>query len=162
QLQNKQIRDFNDLQLASPSLLVSTGSGDTTGGLVRIRGVGTTGNNSGLEASVGVFVDGVYRNRSAAALEDLVDVERAEVLRGPQGTLFGKNTTAGVVSIISRLPSQTTELELTAGGGSLNNYRATAYGTTGITDNLAVSASALFRGQDGFLVDINDHHRSNG
>jgi iron complex outermembrane receptor protein len=97
QLRNAKIRDFNDLQQLAPSLLVSTGSGDTTGGLVRIRGVGTTGNNAGLEASVGVFVDGVYRNRSAAVLEDLLAIERIEVLRGPQGTLFGKNTTAGAI-----------------------------------------------------------------
>src|SRR5262249_10192899 len=91
QLAKAQVRDFNDLQMVAPSLLVSTGSGDTSGGLVRIRGVGTTGNNAGLEASVGVFVDGVYRSRSAAALEDLLDVDHIEVLRGPQGTLFGKN-----------------------------------------------------------------------
>ena len=89
QLRAAKIRDFNDLQQIAPSLLVSTGSGDTTGGLVRIRGVGTTGNNAGLEASVGVFVDGVYRNRSGAVLEDLLAIERIEVLRGPQGTLFG-------------------------------------------------------------------------
>ena len=76
QLKGLQIRDVNDLQMASPSLLVSTGQGDTLGGLVRIRGVGTTGNNAGLEASVGVFVDGVYRNRSSTALEDLNGVER--------------------------------------------------------------------------------------
>src|SRR5262249_9190242 len=98
QLRAAKIRDFNDLQQIAPSLWVSPGSGDRTGGRVRIRGVGPPGNNAGLEASVGVFVDGVYRNRSGAVLEDLLAIERIEVLRGPQGTLFGKNTTAGAIS----------------------------------------------------------------
>jgi len=105
QLRAAQIHDFNDLQQIAPSLLVSTGSGDTTGGLVRIRGVGTTGNNAGLEASVGVFVDGVYRNRSAAVLEDLLAIERIEVLRGPQGTLFGSGSEGGTLRFITPTPS---------------------------------------------------------
>ncbi len=155
QLKGRQIRDVNDLQLASPSLLVSTGQGDTLGGLVRIRGVGTTGNNAGLEASVGVFVDGVYRNRSSTALEDLVDVERVEVLRGPQGTLFGKNTTAGVISIISRKPSDTPEFFADVSGGSLGSYSIDAYGSGGIADGLSVSLAGTYRHQDGFLHDVN-------
>src|SRR5262249_47765222 len=128
---------------------------DTLGGLVRIRGVGTTGNNAGLEASVGVFVDGVYRNRSSTALEDLVDVERVEVLRGPQGTLFGKNTTAGVISIISRKPSDTPEFFADVSGGSLGSYSVNAYGSGGIADGLAVSLAGTYRHQDGFLHDVN-------
>jgi outer membrane receptor protein involved in Fe transport len=162
QLKAAQVRDFNDLQQVAPSLLVSTGSGDTTGGLVRIRGVGTTGNNGGLEASVGVFVDGVYRNRSAAVLEDLLAVDRIEVLRGPQGTLFGKNTTAGAISIISRRPSQDFYATLDASGGTLANYRFYGEVNGGVTDNLALSAAGVVYQRDGFLVDVNDGHRSNG
>jgi len=163
QLKAAQIRDVNDLQQISPSLLVSTGSGDTTGGLVRIRGVGTTGNNPGLEASVGVFVDGVYRNRSATALEDLVDVERIEVLRGPQGTLFGKNTTAGAISIISKEPSFERDLEGSISGGNLAGLGVTGKASGGLIDgSLAGSIAVNFNKRDGFLTDVNDGHRDNG
>jgi len=161
QLKSGQVRDFNDLQQLAPSLLVSTGSGDTAGGLVRIRGVGTTGNNAGLEASVGVFVDGVYRNRSAAALEDLLAVERVEVLRGPQGTLFGKNTTAGAISIISRTPTHDTYADFRALGGTLGTYLVSGEVGTGLTDDLAVDLAGSVSGHSGYLTDINDGHHSN-
>ncbi len=161
QLRKAQIHDFNDLQQIAPSLLVSTGSGDTTGGLVRIRGVGTTGNNAGLEASVGVFVDGVYRNRSAAVLEDLLDVERVEVLRGPQGTLFGKNTTAGAISIVSRAPSQDFFADVSAMGGTLGTGRVMGVINGGVTDTLSMSAAGVWYTRNGFLTDVNDGHHSN-
>ena len=162
QLKAAQIRDFNDLQQLAPSLLVSTGSGDTSGGLVRIRGVGTTGNNAGLEASVGVFVDGVYRSRSAAVLEDLLAIDRIEVLRGPQGTLFGKNTTAGAISIISVKPSQDFYANVSASGGTLSAYRVYGEINGGITDTLAMSLAGVITKRDGFLRDVNDGHHSNG
>ncbi|HEY4941527.1 MAG TPA: TonB-dependent receptor [Rhizomicrobium sp.] len=162
QLKAAQIRDFNDLQQVAPSLLVSTGSGDTTGGLVRIRGVGTTGNNAGLEASVGVFVDGVYRSRSAAVLEDLLAVDRVEVLRGPQGTLFGKNTTAGAISIVSIKPTQEFYTDVTASVGTLGAYRVIGDINAGLTDTLAVNLAGVFSQRDGFLIDVNDGHKSNG
>jgi len=162
QLKRAQIHDFNDLQQLAPSLLVSTGSGDTTGGLVRIRGVGTTGNNAGLEASVGVFVDGVYRNRSAAVLEDLLAVERIEVLRGPQGTLFGKNTTAGAISIISSKPTQEFFANLSVDGGTLGTARVLGEVNGGITDTLAVDLAGVYYRRNGFLTDVNDGHHANG
>jgi iron complex outermembrane recepter protein len=162
QLKRAQIHDFNDLQQLAPSLLVSTGSGDTTGGLVRIRGVGTTGNNAGLEASVGVFVDGVYRNRSAAVLEDLLAIERIEVLRGPQGTLFGKNTTAGAISIISTKPTQEFSANLSVDGGTLGTARVLGEINGGITDTLAVDIAGVYYRRNGFLTDVNDGHHANG
>jgi outer membrane receptor protein involved in Fe transport len=161
QLRAAQVHDFNDLQQMAPSLLVSTGSGDTTGGLVRIRGVGTTGNNAGLEASVGVFVDGVYRNRSAAVLEDLLAVERVEVLRGPQGTLFGKNTTAGAISIISTKPSQDFFSTFSATVGTLGTARIMGEVNGGVTDTLALDLAGIYYTRNGFLTDVNDGHHSN-
>ena len=92
-------------QKISPSLLVystTSGASDTS---IKIRGVGTTGNNPGLEGAVGTFIDGVYRNRSGLALGDLVDVSQVEVLEGPQSTLFGKNTSAGALNIATNLPT---------------------------------------------------------
>ncbi|MGH6966875.1 MAG: TonB-dependent receptor plug domain-containing protein, partial [Phenylobacterium sp.] len=103
QLQDAGIRDIKDLTIVAPGLTVtSTSSSAIT--TARIRGIGTVGDNPGLESSVGVVIDGVYRPRNGVAFSDLGDLERIEVLKGPQGTLFGKNTTAGVINIITARP----------------------------------------------------------
>ena len=98
-----QINDIFDLQASVPSLRVSQlqSSGNTN---FIIRGFGNGANNPGIEPSVGVFIDGVYRSRSAAALSDLPNLERVEVLRGPQSTLFGKNASAGVINVVTAAP----------------------------------------------------------
>ena len=98
------VQELKDLQQISPSLSVYDSNSSSNGGTLRIRGVGTTGNNAGLEAAVGTFVDGIYRPRSGQIFTDLVDIDRIEILRGPQGTLFGKNTSAGALHIITRKP----------------------------------------------------------
>ena len=85
------VRDIKDLQILTPGLVVASTSNQTFT-TARIRGVGTVGDNPGLESSVGVMIDGVYRPRNGVALGDLGEVERIEVLKGPQATLFGKNT----------------------------------------------------------------------
>ena len=94
-LRRRGIQDLEDLSQVSPSLQVYSSNSESNGGTIRIRGMGTTGNNPGLEAAVGTFIDGIYRSRSGQAFSDLLDVDRIEILRGPQGTLFGKNTSAG-------------------------------------------------------------------
>ncbi|HZC38037.1 MAG TPA: Plug domain-containing protein, partial [Sphingomicrobium sp.] len=83
--------DIRQLNQVAPSLLVSSTSSEAGAAVARIRGIGTVGDNPGLEGSVGVFIDGVYRSRTGMALTDLGALDRIEVLRGPQGTLFGRN-----------------------------------------------------------------------
>ena len=98
------VRDIKDLTILTPGLLVASTSNPTYT-TARIRGVGTVGDNPGLESSVGVVVDGVYRPRNGVALADLGELTRIEVLKGPQGTIFGKNTSAGVINVVTAQPS---------------------------------------------------------
>ena len=113
-LNESQILDVKDLQFLVPSLRITQlqSSGNTN---FIIRGFGNGANNAGIEPSVGVFIDGVYRSRSASALNDLPNLERIEVLRGPQSTLFGKNASAGVISVVTAKPS----MDETNGSASL-------------------------------------------
>jgi iron complex outermembrane receptor protein len=102
-IEQSQIRDAADLSTLVPSLTVAEFAASSNTQFT-LRGVGTSSFNPGLEPSVGVFVDGVYRPRAGAAINDLLSVERVEVIRGPQSTLFGRNTPAGVVSFITKEP----------------------------------------------------------
>ncbi len=153
-LENAQIRDLIDLQSAVPSLRVSQLQSSANTNFI-IRGFGNGANNPGIEPSVGVFIDGVYRSRSAAQIGDLPNVERVEVLRGPQSTLFGKNASAGVISIVTRKPQF-------AFGGSAEvtygNYDAiTVKGdvTGPITDTIAFSIGGNYNRRDGYARDLN-------
>jgi iron complex outermembrane receptor protein len=105
-----------DLQERVAGLIVSVPNARLTS--YTIRGLGSSSANDGIESSVGLFLDGIYLGRQGISIFDLVDLERVEVLRGPQGTLSGKNTTAGAINIVTRAPEgvDTSNLELTAGG----------------------------------------------
>ncbi len=148
-LQDADVRDIKALQILVPSMYAySTGSEGLTS--IRLRGIGTVGDNPGLESSVGTVIDGVPRARTGAAFDDLGELERVEVLYGPQGTLFGQNTSAGVVNIVTAQPSFHAhgDTELTVG-----NYGALdlgAYYTAPITDKAAFSIYASNRTRDGF------------
>ncbi|MDQ3289194.1 MAG: TonB-dependent receptor [Pseudomonadota bacterium] len=152
-LQDTGVRDVKDLQVLVPGLTVTSTQSDaqTT---IRIRGIGTVGDNAGLESSVGVVIDGVYRPRNGVGFGDLGEVERIEVLKGPQGTLFGKNTSAGVVNVITRRPHYGTTVE---GEITVGNYDALGVAgsfNTAIGDNAAFRVYAAKRKRDGFL-DVN-------
>ncbi len=103
-LQDTGVKDIKDLALLTPGLIVTSTSSEAST-TARIRGIGTVGDNPGLESSVGVVIDGVYRPRNGVGFGDLGDVDRIEVLKGPQGTLFGKSTSAGVINILTAPPS---------------------------------------------------------
>ena len=149
-LKDTGVRDIKDLQVLVPGLTVTSTQSEalTT---ARIRGIGTVGDNAGLESSVGIVIDGVYRARNGVGFGDLGEIERVEVLKGPQGTVFGKNTSAGVINVITRRPSytQSAEGEITVG-----NYGA--LGVSGsyndaLGDNAAFRVYAAKRKRDGFL-----------
>ncbi len=161
-LREAAIRDTQGLQALAPSLVITVSNSETTGGVVRIRGVGTAGQNSGLEPTVGVFLDGVYLPRSGIALNELVDVERVEILRGPQGTLFGKNTTAGAITIATKKPEFDFEAEVFAGAGSLGSKRG-GFSITGpvIDDRLALRLSGSVNQRDGYVEDVKLNQKLN-
>src|SRR3954452_14672957 len=104
ELKNSGASDIRQLNQLVPTLLVSS-TGSEANGSARIRGIGTVGDNPGLESSVAVFIDGVYRSRSGIGLNELGEIDRVEVLRGPQGTLFGRNASAGLLNIFSKKPA---------------------------------------------------------
>jgi iron complex outermembrane recepter protein len=149
-LQDAGIHDIKDLATLTPGLTVtSTASEAVT--TARIRGVGTVGDNPGLEPSVGVTIDGVYRPRNGVGFGDLGDVDQIEVLKGPQGTLFGKSTSAGVISIATAEPSFTfgSNAEFTAGNYNAFGGSASVTGPL-VEDKLAASFFFADRQRDGF------------
>lgn len=121
---------------------------------VAIRGLGRNPANDALESSVGVFLDGVYLGRPGMMISDLVDLERFEVLRGPQGALFGKNATAGVLNILSAPPSADQQgwLEISAGDLQLRELRGAASGPIGSTD-FSYRLSGFGTDRDGYVLD---------
>ncbi len=141
--------DLIDLQNQVPSFRIGQlqNSTQTT---FTIRGFGNGANNPGIESSVGVFIDGVFRSRSASAILDLPTVERVEVLRGPQSTLFGKNTSAGAISITTKKPDYEFggSLEGSYGNFDAINLKGTVTGP--IAENLAFRVSGSYTKADGF------------
>ena len=149
------VEDIYGLMEVSPSIAVYSSNSTSNGGTLRIRGVGTTGNNPGLEAAVGTFVDGIYRSRAGMAFNDLSDIDRIEILRGPQGTLFGKNTVAGAVNIITRKPDFENSFGVSLGLGNLDAREFGFVGNSVLSEDvLAARISYDYRQRDGFYEAI--------
>jgi iron complex outermembrane recepter protein len=146
---NSGATDIRQLTQLAPSLLVSS-TGSEANGSARIRGIGTVGDNPGLESSVAVFIDGVYRSRSGIGLNELGEVERVEVLRGPQGTLFGRNASAGLIHIISKKPSFDFGGFVEATYGNFDGMRFSGALTGPISDQIAARVEAVYAKRDGF------------
>lgn len=153
-IQQSSIRDAADLQTLVPSLRVAEFAASTNTEF-NLRGIGTSSFNPGLEPSVGVFVDGVYRPRSGSAINDLLSIERVEVIRGPQSTLFGRNTPAGVVSFITKEPEFEFggDAEVTFGDFGQFVAKATVTGPI-IEDVLAFRVDATTHTNTGYLDNV--------
>ena len=125
---------------------------------VNIRGLGAPFGltNDGIEQGVGLYVDGVYFARPASAVMDFIDIERVEVLRGPQGTLYGKNTTSGAINVTTKAPSFTPETDVELSFGNLGYYQAKATTTGPLTDTLAYRLSFSGTQRDGVLWNVTD------
>ncbi len=153
-LKNSGANDIRSLNQLAPSLLVSS-TGTESNGSARIRGIGTVGDNPGLESSVAVFIDGVYRSRTGVGLNELGEIDRIEVLRGPQGTLFGRNASAGLINIVSAKPSFDFGGNAEASYGNYNYYRL-AGGVTGpiLGDKIAARIDGVYVNRKGFYRDV--------
>jgi iron complex outermembrane recepter protein len=159
-IERAQIRDIRDLASVVPSLRVSDRQ-SAQNATFFIRGFGNGANNLGIEPSVGTFIDGVYRSRTASSIADLPDVQRIEVLRGPQSTLFGKNASAGVISVITKEP------EFRFGGNveiSYGNYDAVvAKGrvTGPLSETVALSLAGGINKRRGYIEDLGTGNQTN-
>jgi iron complex outermembrane receptor protein len=154
-LLNAGVTDVFALQTKVPGLDIRTTNPPSAGGAFSIRGLGTGVFNLGFEPSVGTIIDNVYRSRSGlVAGSDFLDLERVEVLKGPQGTLFGKNTSAGLIHFITAKPALG-QTEFTARGEYGNRDRINLQGMVnfGLGDNAAFRLSAGFVDDDGYIKD---------
>lgn len=160
-LKNSGASDIRALNQLSPSLLVSSTSSEAQGGGARIRGIGTVGDNPGLESSVATFIDGVYRNRAGVGLSELGAIDRIEVLRGPQGTLFGRNASAGLIHVITAKPSQKFGATAEATYGNYDAIRFVGGVTGPLSDTLSARMDGVYFKRDGFLKDVVSGRRIN-
>ncbi|MEZ5972067.1 MAG: TonB-dependent receptor [Hyphomonadaceae bacterium] len=156
QLENSGVQDLRDVTQVAPSLQMGTGQSNSSGTIARIRGIGTGSDNPGFEGAVGIFIDGVYRARAGAALADLPELERVEVLRGPQGTLFGRNTSAGAISVISAGPRFEPGMYIQGDYGfdDLEETGLEAGVNMPVTDSLAFRLDGVVRDRGGYITDI--------
>jgi iron complex outermembrane receptor protein len=149
------LTDSESLANAVPNLEM-THNGTTVS--IYLRGVGSNASDPNDEASVATYVDGVYIASPLANIFTFNNIERIEVLKGPQGTLFGRNATGGVIQIVTKDPSETPSGILQATYGNHNTVGANFYGTTGITSNIAADLAAVYNNDmDGYRYDIYRH-----
>lgn len=153
-LEDNGIRDVFDIQAIAPGLRVDQSQSATASNFA-IRGVYTSSQNFGLESSVGLYVDDVYRARQSSMINNLVDIQSVQVLRGPQGTLFGRNTPNGAVLINTRAPDFNGEGFVEVSAGNMNLFSLSgAKSFTAIDDVLAFRVTGFATKRDGFVDDV--------
>lgn len=130
-----------DLKAVAPGLQFNTSLAGF--GQPRIRGIGTTAQGPGIENPVATYVDGIYIGSSTGALFSLNDVDQVAVLKGPQGTLFGRNATGGLIQVTTKSPTQEAHMDLTATYGNFATAGGSLYATGGLTSNLAASIAVI-------------------
>jgi outer membrane receptor protein involved in Fe transport len=162
QLERRQITDTKQVIYNVPNLTGNSNVGQATATAFFLRGVGTTENLATADTSVGLYVDDVYIARQAVNNFNLADIERIEVLRGPQGTLYGRNTNGGAIKIVTKKPSADPELAVRGSYGNYNRWSLRLSGNAPITDEVFVRANFLTQQGDGYIrnltlgKDVND------
>lgn len=153
-LRTRQIDSFDQLQFVAPGVTFNAGI-NARQSATTIRGIGTSLFNIGIEASTAIVIDGVVMGREGAGIFDFADVERVEVLRGPQGTLFGKNASAGVISIVTKGPTDTFEAEASVAYGSFDELNLYGAVSGPIAGPITARLSGYRNTRDGFVRNVN-------
>jgi iron complex outermembrane recepter protein len=138
------IRSTNDLAVAVSGLNVTR---TTEAVNFTLRGIGTQGGSTGQDSAIATFIDGVYMPSMAGSNFALANIERIEVLKGPQGTLYGRNATGGAVNVVTKDPSFDPLLQASMGYGNYQTLEGSFYGSTGLTDTIAIDLAAYYRDQ---------------
>ncbi|MBL4802538.1 MAG: TonB-dependent receptor [Emcibacter sp.] len=152
QLEQTGVRDLKSIAEYIPNLQISQSNDFRS--TVTIRGVGAQSRNIGFDARVGVYVDGVYMGQSPSLNQELLDLERVEVLRGPQGTLFGKNTVAGAINLVSKKPNEEFSGQVTADFGNLNYREFKGMVNIPISDKIFSKFTIAKTDRDGYVKNI--------
>jgi iron complex outermembrane receptor protein len=152
QLQIRNIVELTDIEKLAPNLSIQASAVNSGVLEVYMRGIGQANWAIPHDPKIGLYTDGVYAARPQGGLVDLYDLQRVEVLRGPQGTLFGKNTTAGLINIITNQPTQETEAKIRLGAGSDSHQLIEGMFNTPLSDSLAFRFSFLTKETDGFMI----------
>jgi outer membrane receptor protein involved in Fe transport len=147
------VTDVRRLQQLSSSFNFTSSISDSYGAVIRVRGIGTSGSNPGLEAATGIYIDGVYRSRAGLAVSDIPGLRRIELVRGPQGTLFGRNTTAGVVNIVTDEPAFAPAAGADLSGGNYGFAEMRGFVTAPVSSSVAVRFDVIRQERDGLVKD---------
>ena len=142
--------DLREMQLFTPGLWVGGNAGFGTSPIV-IRGIGSLITGIGADEAVGIYIDGIYQGRSAGNIFEFVDIDRVEVLRGPQGTLYGRNATGGAINVITRTPGDEFEGRVEGEVASFDGWGARGYFLVPVSDNLGIKFSGGKYDRDGWV-----------
>ena len=152
QMEARNITDIQDVERITPNLDFEYSSVNNNNTQVFLRGIGQVNWSTTQDPKIGIYIDGVYLSRPQGGLIDLMDLERVEVLRGPQGTLFGRNTTAGLIQLITKGPSQEQEAYLKLGYGTDGHEMFGGMLNLPLSDNLAARFAIYSKKTDGYFL----------
>lgn len=151
-METTKMDDAKDLVLLTPGL--NNNTSDSFLDSISVRGISTNDFGVGAEPSIGVYVDGIYQGRTGGALTSFFDVERSEVIKGPQGTLFGRNAASGAISITTNKPQEVFEGSLQAGFAEQNHSEFSGMINMPLTDHLFLRAAAYHEKEDGYIDNL--------